>query len=254
MQHINKINSYFASFIGLMLLLIMTTTMTQAAYLENISQTLRQPDGTVLNCLASGDEFHNWLHDENNYTIIQDHSTGYYVYARTVNGSVVPSSHIVGIVDPRTVDLRPGVNIDPAEREARRQSLLQELEAHGGAGRAPQTGVINHLVVFIRFSDQPEFDGNTDGDGWTMTEYDNSYNAATGNSLYNYFQEVSSSQLEVFSTFYPTGAGTYPVSYQDSHTRSYFMPYDASTNPDGYQDGERTEREHNLLRDALLFI
>ena len=51
------------------------------AYLTDQPQTLTQPDGKIVHCLASGDEFHNWLHDESGYTIIQDPETGYYVYA-----------------------------------------------------------------------------------------------------------------------------------------------------------------------------
>ena len=43
-----------------------------AAYLKNVPQTIKQPDGTIIKCFATGDEFHNWLHDANNYTIIKE--------------------------------------------------------------------------------------------------------------------------------------------------------------------------------------
>ena len=52
-----------------------------AAYLRNIPMTVTQPDGTILQCFASGDEFFNYLHDADGFTIIQHPQTGYYVYA-----------------------------------------------------------------------------------------------------------------------------------------------------------------------------
>lgn len=47
----------------------------QAAPLTNVPIKLTQPDGTVLNVFASGDEFYNWVHDKDNYTIIPDPAT-----------------------------------------------------------------------------------------------------------------------------------------------------------------------------------
>ncbi|MDZ4183225.1 MAG: hypothetical protein U1B83_10145 [Candidatus Cloacimonadaceae bacterium] len=34
-----------------------------AAYLTDIPIQVNQPNGTVIDCFASGDEYHNWLHD-----------------------------------------------------------------------------------------------------------------------------------------------------------------------------------------------
>ena len=47
-----------------------------AAYLRNVSVTVTQPDGTVLHCFASGDEFFNYLRDGNGYTIYSASSDG----------------------------------------------------------------------------------------------------------------------------------------------------------------------------------
>ena len=49
----------------------------QAAYLKNIPVTVTQPDGTELHCFASGDEYFNYLHDKDGYTIMQHPETGY---------------------------------------------------------------------------------------------------------------------------------------------------------------------------------
>lgn len=41
-----------------------------AAPLSMTPVQVTQPDGTELNIFASGDEFHNWLHDADRYTIL----------------------------------------------------------------------------------------------------------------------------------------------------------------------------------------
>jgi len=51
----------------------------KAAMVTNLPVTVFQPDGTKLELLASGDEYHNWLHDKNNYTIIRHPESGSYV-------------------------------------------------------------------------------------------------------------------------------------------------------------------------------
>ena len=43
---------------------------TNAAFLKNVPQKLTQPDGTVINIFATGDEYYSWLHDNNNFTIV----------------------------------------------------------------------------------------------------------------------------------------------------------------------------------------
>ena len=51
---------------------------------------VQQPDGTVMPCFASGDEYINYLHDKDGYTIIQDKQTGYYVYAIREGETLAP--------------------------------------------------------------------------------------------------------------------------------------------------------------------
>ena len=107
---------------------------------------------------------------------------------------------------------------------------------------APTTGTINNLVVFIRFSDQPEFT-------LPLSYYDNLFNLA-GNSLKNFYLENSYNTLTVNSTFYPSSGGSV-ISYQDSYPTSYYQPYNASANPLGYQGAEGTARETALVTNAL---
>ena len=80
------------------------------AYLKDIPVTLHQPDGTTLECLSSGDEFYVRLHDENNYTIIQNPEDGYYYYAQFVRDEVVPSQYRAGSPLPEAAEIKQEKN------------------------------------------------------------------------------------------------------------------------------------------------
>ena len=205
--------------------------IVEAAYLRNIPVHVKQPDGTVLSCLASGDEFYNWLHDKDGFTILRNPATGFLVYADKVDGKLVPTEFIAGRTDVRTLEqagIRTRLLDEPRTREMRVATAATEPIVN-----APQTGTINNLVVYIRFADQEEFTQTfIDGTASSFISAD-----AGVNSLRNYYAEVSYSQLTIGSTFYP-GSTPGVFSYQDSYSRAYYMPYDATTNPTGY-DGQQ---------------
>ncbi|MDD3523822.1 MAG: M6 family metalloprotease domain-containing protein, partial [Candidatus Cloacimonetes bacterium] len=210
-----------------------------AAYLTDIPVQISQPNGIVIDCFASGDEYHNWLHDADGYTIIQSPNTGYYTYAIQTGDTVSASDFIVGITDPQIAGLTPGINISEAEYQLRRAEAFTEPETRN----APTTGTINNIVIFIRFSGEAEF-------GQPISTYNGWFNNNTS-SLKNYFLEASYGLLTVTSTFYPTPT-TMVVSWQDSHQRGYYRPYNATTNTIGYQNQtERRIREHTLLANAV---
>src|SRR3972149_8003310 len=219
-----------------------------SAPLTNIPQKLVQPDGRLLSCFASGDEYHNWLHDKDDYTIIQNPNTGYYVYAIVKDGQLVPSDYIVNDSDPRALGLEIGVNFSS---EAIQDRFLQnKTEEDYTIYAAPTSGEINNLVVFIRFSDESEF-------SQLISTYENMFNSTVAgyNSMYNYYKEVSYNQLSITSAFYPITQGTAVISYKGGYPRSYYQPYNGVINTNGYKDNnERRLREHALLRDAILAI
>jgi M6 family metalloprotease-like protein len=225
---------------------VVLTTAAHAAYLQNVPITLKQPDGTVIRCLASGDEFYNWAHDDRGYVIIQDHSTGYYAYATLASGDVVPSSHVVGAVDPKTVGLAPSIR-PTAEKLQRRIAALAPSPTGERVAAAPRTGTLNNIAVFVRFSDQPEYPD-------PVSDYEDLFNDAVSgeNSMVNYYLESSYNALIVPTTFYPIPPGATVISYWDSQPRDYYAPYDQFTNPIGYRDStERRTREHALLAGAV---
>jgi len=200
-----------------------------------------QPDGSKINIYASGDEFHNWLHDENNYTIVKNES-GAYVYAIQERGSLVPSDLLVGRDSPNLRSITPGLNLSQEEIKAKYDRYAEMRDY--SRSRAPHTGDLNNIVIFIKFSDSPEF-------STSFSYYDQIFNSPTGNSMKRYFQAASYNQLTVDSSYYPAPIGDVVTSYTDSYPRSYFQPYDANTNPNGYQENQRTEREHALLKRAV---
>jgi len=208
-----------------------------AAYLRNVPVRVVQPGGDTIRCFASGDEYYNWLHDGAGYTIIRNPRTGYLEYATMLHGKLVPSGAVAGRSNPAVLGIPRNVIAPPAVREGIRTAALAR---RAPKGVNPTTGTIQNLVVFIRFSDQAEFNDQ-------VSTYDDLFNSSS-TSLQAYYREVSYGKLTIISSFYPdAAAGGAIVSYQDIHTQSYFLPYDATTNPDGYTDSTRTGREDSLL-------
>lgn len=242
--------------LSLLTVVLLLSAGLKAAWLEDVPQTVIQPDGTVIHCLATGDEFYNWLHDANNFTIIQDRVSGFYTYALLESGTLKSSGLIVGRDNPSAAGLKPGINISAEAMKKRRSDFLKnempEPPSRPGfkaARSGRNSGTLNNLVVYIRFSDQPEFTTDT-------TEYYNMFNDTTPNvsSMLNYFQFASYGKLNLPSHFYPAPPSYTVISYQDIYPRGYYMPYNATTNPEGYQEWERTAREHKLLKRAVEYI
>ncbi len=219
--------------------MMLTCLSLNAAYLSNMPMSITQPDGKVIECYATGDEFHNWLHDKDNYTIIRNPNTGYYCYAESGGAQVIAGDLVVGKDNPQSRGLKPGINLDPEVYQARRKALFQAPVTRD----APTIGTINNVVIYIRFSDETEF-------GENISTYDGWFNSGTS-SQKNYYLEASYNQLTVNTSFFPAPSNNMVVSWQDSHPRAYFQPYDASTNPTGYQtDDESRTREFTLLQNA----
>jgi M6 family metalloprotease-like protein len=220
----------------------------QASYMKNVPVKLTQPNGAIINVLATGNEFHNWLHDQNNFTIVKNPATGYYVYATLVNGKLASSAFIVGQTDPASHGILPGINLPQAEvdqktRELKAEKAVPQSNQRTAAVNVRQaTGTYNNIVIFISFSDQQEI-------STPLSEVTTKFNGLDTVSVRDFFREASNSQLDVVTSFYPVSTGAYPVSYKDSHPRSYYTK-DA---PDGYNNTspDGTTREHTLLANAV---
>ncbi len=228
--------------------LLLILIIAKAAYFERLPYTITQPNGEIISCFVSGDEFFNWTHDEEGYTIIQA-PNGYYYYGIQEGDIVIPTSYLVNSVNPATVGLSKWAKISKKEYKRRHDDMFSHETAKNGVpSKAPHSGTLNNLVVYIRFSDDTEF-------ATTRQTYDNKFNPTIGNTLKAYYQEVSYNNLTISSTHYPACALTTNLSYQDSHARSYFQPFNATTNTNGYVGStEKRLREHQLLADAINWI
>ncbi|HQO09558.1 MAG TPA: M6 family metalloprotease domain-containing protein [Clostridiales bacterium] len=211
------------------------------AYFKDLETTVYQPDGTKLNIFSSGDEFYNYLHNAEGYKIIQG-ADRYFYYADMENGKFVPTSFKAGKVEPKNINsLDKNINISAEEYRRR----VEKFNGKADKGiKAPSVGSMNNITIYIKFSDQDEFEQ-------PRSVFDQRFNGTgTGiESLKNYFLETSYNKFTISTTHYPVCADSVSLSYTAPHPRSYYMPYDAILNPDGYTD--QAEREHELLKDAI---
>ncbi len=225
------------------LIMLMIVSSLVAAPHSFLPIEATQPDGSKINIYASGDEFHNWLHDADNYTIVRD-DNGAYVYAMQERGSLVASDLLVGRDSPNVRGIAPGLNLSQDEIKAKYDRYAQMRDYSNG--RSPHEGQFNNLVIFIKFSDSPDF-------ATPFSYYQQIFNAPNegDNSMKRYFIAASYEQLNVDSFCYPEPNGDVVVAYTDIHPRSYFQPY-SNSNPNGYSgDDDRAQREQQMLVRAV---
>ncbi|MBO4655537.1 MAG: M6 family metalloprotease domain-containing protein [Bacteroidales bacterium] len=229
-----------------------------AAPLKNVPCTITQPNGQVIHCFVSGDEFFNYYHDAAGYTIIQNPQTGYYTYGIERDGKVVPTEYIVGQTDPAaTAALTPGARISEEIIMARRMERARQIREHSPnvRNRELNHGQMNNIVVFISFQDDTIFPK-------TYSQVDAMFNdtsTANANSLKNFYKHVSYEQFTIQSHLLPqAGPNNMIISYHDSHPENYYRPCTA-TNPIGYtSEGEeedtRASREWTLVDNAVAYV
>jgi M6 family metalloprotease-like protein len=229
---------------------VLSAGTAAAAYLRNVPQTVRQPDGAVLHLLATGDEFSAWLHDSLGYLVVRRPDDGVLTYAVEDGGKTVPSRFVVGRDDPEQAGLTPGLRPAPG-LAVTAAAARQGLRASAAAPGKPTFTAINNLVVFVRFADEPEFTRDR-----PLSVYDAKFNdtAPGAVSVRNYFQQASYGQVTVQTTFYPRSPDASVVSFQDAHPRSYYLPFNAASNPTGYTDEDANDRVWSLVAAAAAAI
>ena len=234
---------------SLSLLVLFGTVNINAAFLQNVPQTITQPNGTKLHCFASGDEFYNWLHCADGYTIIQNLETGFYVFADKVGNELVPTNLIFGINNPQELNLQKNLTVpnNPVSNELRNNFNEQlkilnfEKEQHRKeqSDRFQSQRTINNIVIFVEFADA-SFANIDSLRNAKIAEY-NTENL----SMREYWKEVSYGQLTMNSHFF---------SFQTVRNRGYFQDRSPS-NPEGYTGfGERIARQSEILTEAILAI
>ncbi len=232
----------------LSVMLLFFVAFLSANYVENQPFQHTQPDGTVLSLFVSGDEFYHRVHDAAGYTVMLHPETGYAVYVTQEGSSLRPTEHIAGSVDPASLGIAPNLQKDFSSAKALRDEVQRSRDA---GNKGSPTGTFNNFMAFIRFSGQTNFPSTPN-----YAAYNNQFNSTTQQSLADYYDEVSSGQLDINSYLYPSpniyGA---VLSYQVTHTRGYYSPYNASTNPSGYStDTEAQNRRRALVTEIINFM
>ena len=101
----------------LLTLLCCIPQFAHAIFVENMPAILIQPNGDTIHCFVTGDEYYHRWHDAQGFTIVQNLTTGYYVYAEEIPG--LAGNLIVGQTNPLAENLRPNIKISEAEYAAR---------------------------------------------------------------------------------------------------------------------------------------
>ena len=264
----------------IMILLLVFSAAISAAPLKDVPVTVNQPDGKILNCLASGDEFFNYLHDAKGNIIIQHPDTGYYTYASLDDeGKVIASQQIAvdsgyyydsdAVIYAPAVAKTEGLKIsgidfslnpdllnkfetpdilDIPGNPSQSQDLIADPAPDIGITGKTVKGEMENIIVLICFADESPAISSA-----IKVKIEAVFNGS-GQSLNHFMKTVSANVFELHSTLVGMNGDTL-LMYQDSHPRSYYQTYNAVTNPGGYTGGDngaqRTSREHSLLRSAV---
>jgi M6 family metalloprotease-like protein len=263
-------------FLIITIILLIFSSYVYAAYLTDVPVSATQPNGDTLKCLASGDEFFNYLHDAKGNIIIQHPKTGFYTYAQLDNQGKLLASYrvaadngnfyILGAMpySPRPVnfegikpsDIDFSINADLIRKftdtggSQPREAAPEPAADKNTAGNAVQ-GVMENVIIMICFADEDP----------TITPAIKEKIEAAFNgpilSLNHYMQAVSAGMLKLPSTLVGLDGDTVFM-YKDSQPRKYYQPYNEVTNPDGYMGGgfgsQHADREQALLRNAVRAI
>jgi len=228
------------------ILILCAASTAAAAPLRDVPVDVRTPDGRVLSLFATGDEHHQRVHDAEGFTVVRDPATSRVVYATVRNGRLAPTRLEVGRSNPRSLRLVPGLDDAAAFLGANLRTRPASLSPR--LNSAPDHGVINNLVLFVRFADEAPL--TTPVATWTSMLDDPDPDVP---SLRGYYQEASYGALTIVSHLLPKPAGDTLASWQDANPRSFYQPYDAATNPGGYtDDGDKMIREQEMVSRALL--
>ncbi|MCL2065739.1 MAG: hypothetical protein FWG98_15400, partial [Candidatus Cloacimonetes bacterium] len=239
--------------IYLVFLLNIISLNVNAAWIDNIQTVLTQPDGTTISAFLSGDEYYNFHHDSEYYTIIKDHVTGYWCWAISHDGGIISTGYPICTTPREFLNLAPRENISEEKYQNLRASF--DFEFNVGGVLLPSIGEIRNIVIFIRFLGDVDFT-------YPLSFFEKMYNTQGINSesnipisLYQYFWEVSYNQLQVYSSFFPEPVGDMIVSYQSEKEREYFMPFDSINNPIGFINAsDEYNRRQKLFEDVIYAI
>lgn len=189
------------------------------------SVEIAQPDGTKIKIKLNGDEFYHWNETSDGYTILKDTETKFWTYAqKNQDGSLLPSSYIVGKVSPTSAGLHKSLKDDVKLTAAK--SKIQNFDTNlkktyqkistqtsGQNKTVSPTGTKKNLVILVEFSDLGFRDNKPFSSSSTDSEIRAEYNKLFNNTSYtedgavgsvkDFFNEVSYGTLTMESVISP---------------------------------------------------
>ncbi len=218
---------------------LLISSLIFADNVKNMPHVITQPNGKVIHCMVSGDEFYHRIHDDKGYTIILNTEDGFFYYGKKLDGKVVPSKYIAGTVNPALVGLKKNARISETLYAERRANVENPLKSTTGT---PTKGLVNGICVYISFADDSVFLYN-------RKRYTDMWSAEGKSSVHDYFKEISYQTLDLRINHFPESPDSIMISYRDINLRNYYKPKTAS-NPIGY-DGDAGTREQGMLKRAV---
>ncbi len=123
-----------------------------------------QPDGSTLQIIARGNQFHHWSETTDGYTVVKNKS-GYYEYAKEQNGRLTGSGIVARDAQQRTLSTQRTMlsltrHVRPEPDAQHIQQLRQQLSPFRNArtqatGTMPTEGKIRVLAICIDYPDYP---------------------------------------------------------------------------------------------------
>lgn len=226
--------------------LLISSLYVYGAYLKDYPVNLIQPDGSTINCFATGDEFYNFFHTKEGYVIKQGED-GYYYFAEKSNNEIVNTPYRVLENNPDTLKLEKWIIPDElvikeklAEHYRQRDFAMSKKGMQTTTTQIAKSGQINNLVIFVTFYDQEEYTEK-------ISHYDKMFNDEEETSLKTFYKEASYEKFNVNTYFCPEAEDNV-ISVMFYQERGYCLPFNATKNPIGYtNDNERYRRERELL-------
>lgn len=169
--------------------------IASAAFIRNHPTQIEQADGTIIQCFSSGDEFVNYLHDADGYTIIQA-SDGFYYYAiRNNEQELIPSKWKVGVSKPQSLGIQ--AHLLPSAKWYEQRVASFQTSNFATSPKLTATGTINGIVIFIKFADDNEFE-TTD-----LNKLMYNFASDAGPSLKHFYHTASYEKLTIENYFCP---------------------------------------------------
>ena len=86
--------------------LLLIQSFSFSTWLSDVPLTLNQPNGQIIECFVTGDQYSRRIHDEQGYTILMNENDGYYYYADEDDfGGLIATDILVGSSDPSRLGL-----------------------------------------------------------------------------------------------------------------------------------------------------